>query len=99
VEAARQAVTDLIHALSEGPQRDLVLSQELYTLAARRPEYRELTEAWMLRSRQLLERHFDADTARQLDGLIEGLALHRALDRAPHDRELTLRAVARITTV
>lgn len=99
VEAARQAVTDLIHALSEGPQRNLVLSQELYTLAARRPEYRELTEAWMLRSRQLLERHFDADTARQLDGLIEGLALHRALDRAPHDRELTLRAVARITTV
>jgi DNA-binding transcriptional regulator YbjK len=97
-EQAREAVTDLIHTLSEGPQRDLVLTHELYTLAARRPEYRELTQAWMLRSRHLLERHFDPDTARQLDALIEGLTLHRALDRAPHDRALTRAAVKRITT-
>lgn len=97
-EQAREAVTDLIHTLSEGPRRDLVLSQELYTLAARRPAYRELTRAWMRRSRHLLEQHFDADTARQLDALIEGLTLHRALDTDPHDRELTRRAVARITT-
>ncbi|MGX4691414.1 TetR/AcrR family transcriptional regulator [Streptomyces sp. JNUCC 63] len=96
-EQAREAVTDLVHTLSEGP-RDLVLSQELYTLAARDPAYRELTRAWMRRSRHLLEQHFDADTARQLDALIEGLTLHRALDPGPHDRELTHRAVARITT-
>ncbi len=68
------------------------------TLAARNPAYRELTRAWMRRSRHLLEQHFDADTARQLDALIEGLALHRALDTAPHDRALTRRAVTRITT-
>ncbi|MFE5509627.1 TetR/AcrR family transcriptional regulator [Streptomyces sp. NPDC056529] len=97
-EQAREAVTDLIHELSEGPQRDLILTHELYTLAARRPEYRELTRKWMIRSRQLLERHFDADTARQLDALVEGLALHRALDTAPHDRQLTSEAVRRITT-
>lgn len=97
-EQAREAVTDLVHALSEGPRRDLVLSQELYTLAARNPAYRELTRAWMHRSRRLLEQHFDADTARQLDALIEGLTLHRALDTSPHDRELTRRAVTRITT-
>ncbi|MFG3042512.1 TetR/AcrR family transcriptional regulator [Streptomyces sp. NPDC048330] len=96
-ERAREAVTDLIHALSDGPQRDLILTHELYTLAARRPEYRELTRRWMSRSRQLLERHFDAQTARQLDALIEGLTLHRALDTAPHDRQLTLEAVRRIT--
>ncbi|GAA0914487.1 TetR/AcrR family transcriptional regulator [Streptomyces thermoalcalitolerans] len=96
-EQAREAVTDLVHALSEGPRRDLVLTQELYTLAARDPAYRELTRAWMHRSRRLLERHFDADTARQLDALIEGLTLHRALDTSPHDRELTRRAVTRIT--
>lgn len=99
VEQAREAVTDLVHTLSQGTRRDLVLAQELYTLAARRPEYQELTEAWMLRSRRLLERHFDPDTARQLDGLIEGLALHRALDRTPHSRALTLQAVTRVTTV
>ncbi|MGW7071049.1 TetR/AcrR family transcriptional regulator [Streptomyces sp. NPDC054855] len=109
-EQAREAVTDLIHALSEGPRRDLILTQELYTLAARRPEYRELTRAWMRDSRRLLERHFDPGTARQLDALIEGLTLHRALDGdgegegdssgggASCGRELTRQAVERITT-
>lgn len=96
-EQAREAVTDLIHTLSEGPNRDLVLTQELYTLAARRSEYRRLTQAWMERSRSLLEKHFDTTTARQLDGLIEGLTLHRALGETPHDRELTRLAVARLT--
>ncbi|MFE6281056.1 TetR/AcrR family transcriptional regulator [Streptomyces sp. NPDC057877] len=97
-EQAREAVTDLIHTLSEGPRRDLVLAQELYTLAARHPEYRLLSQEWMHRSRHLLERHFDPDTARQLDALIEGLTLHRALDPAPHTRDLTREAVTRVST-
>ncbi|MET9757514.1 TetR family transcriptional regulator [Streptomyces sp. NPDC006372] len=97
-DQAREAVTDLVHALSEGPRRDLVLAHELYTLAARRPEYRRLTHAWMLRSRLLLEQHFDADTARQLDALIEGLTLHRSLDTEPQSRELTRLAVHRMTS-
>ncbi|MER5184038.1 TetR family transcriptional regulator [Streptomyces sp. NPDC002896] len=97
-EQARDAVTNLVHTLSEGPRRNLILTQELYTLSARRPEYQELAQAWMRRSRQLLERHFDPDTARQLDALIEGLTLHRALDGAPHSHELTSEAVKRITT-
>lgn len=94
---ARKAVADLVHVLAEGPRRDLVIAQELYTLAARRPDYRSLTTRWMRRSRALLEQHFDPATARQLDALIEGLALHHALDTAPHDRALTEEAVARIT--
>ncbi|MFE1859290.1 TetR/AcrR family transcriptional regulator [Streptomyces anandii] len=98
-EGAREAVTDLVHTLSDGPRRDLILAQELYTLAARRPEYRQLTRAWMRRSRELLERHFDPATARQLDALVEGLTLHRALDdEAPRDRALTHQAVTRIST-
>ncbi|MFI9155206.1 TetR/AcrR family transcriptional regulator [Streptomyces sp. NPDC053367] len=96
-EEARQAVADLVHVLSEGSRRDLVLTQELYTLAARRPEYRELTHEWMRRSRVHLEKHFDPDTARQLDALIEGLTLHRALAQEPHGRALTLEAISRIT--
>ncbi|MHA6799148.1 TetR/AcrR family transcriptional regulator [Bounagaea algeriensis] len=95
-EQAAEAVTDLVHALSED-QRDLVLTQELYTLAARQPGYRELTHEWTRRSRSHLERHFDPETARQLAALIEGLALHRALDREPHDRALAREAIARIT--
>ncbi|MFI2427495.1 TetR/AcrR family transcriptional regulator [Streptomyces sp. NPDC018955] len=96
-DEAREAVTDLIHTLSEGARRDLVLTQELYTLAARHEPYRALCARWMRRSRTLLERHFDAATARRLDALIEGLTLHRALDDAPSDRALTREAVARIT--
>ncbi|GAA2309504.1 TetR/AcrR family transcriptional regulator [Streptomyces violaceusniger] len=96
-EQARAAVADLVHVLSEGSQRDLVLTQELYTLAARQPAYRELTQEWMRRSRVHLEKHFDPDTARQLDALIEGLTLHRALAQEPHGRTLTLEAIARIT--
>ncbi|CAL9283100.1 MULTISPECIES: TetR/AcrR family transcriptional regulator [Streptomyces] len=97
-DQARTAVADLVHSLSEESQRDLVLTQELYTLAARRPAYRELTHEWMRRSRVHLEKHFDPATARQLDALIEGLTLHRALAREPHDRALTVEAIARVTT-
>ncbi|KAF3465632.1 TetR family transcriptional regulator [Streptomyces sp. Tu 3180] len=96
-DRAREAVTDLIHTLSEGPRRDLILAQELYTLAARHEPYRQLCRRWMRRSRDLLEQHFAPSTARQLDALIEGLTLHRALEDAPSDRELTREAVARIT--
>ncbi|MEV1009200.1 TetR family transcriptional regulator [Streptomyces sp. NPDC049881] len=95
-DEAREAVTALIHHLSGGDQRELVLTHELYTLAARQPAYRELTHAWMNRSRRILERHFDPATARQLDALIEGMSIHRALDTEPHDRALTADAVARI---
>ena len=79
----REAVVDLITKGVLVDQRELVLTQELYTLAARDPRYRDLTQAWMARSRQALERHFDPTTARILDALIEGLTLHRALDLAP----------------
>ncbi|WP_299530065.1 TetR/AcrR family transcriptional regulator [uncultured Streptomyces sp.] len=94
---AREAVADLVHHLSSGNQRELVLTQELYTLAAREPSYRTLTRTWMGRSRRALERHFDPRTARELDALIEGLSLHRALDTDPHDRALTVEAITRIT--
>lgn len=74
------------------------LSHELYTLAAREPAYRSINTAWMERSRAVLELHFDPETARILDALIEGLTIHRALDSGSRDiREVKL-AVARITS-
>ncbi|RCG14398.1 TetR family transcriptional regulator [Streptomyces diacarni] len=96
-DEARKAVADLVHRLSDGNERELVLTHELYTLAAREPAYRELTRAWMHSSRQALQRYFDPSTARQLDALIEGLSLHRALETQPHERALTIEAIARIT--
>ncbi|MEV7225683.1 maltose acetyltransferase domain-containing protein [Polymorphospora sp. NPDC051019] len=96
-DEARAAVADFVHHDDPGNPRELVLTHELYTLAAREPAYRELTRAWMGRSREILERHFDPATARQLDALVEGLTIHRALDTTPADRALTVDAIARIT--
>jgi len=97
-EAARQAVVDLIMHDVLGTHRELVLTHELYTLAARRPEYRRITEGWMSRSRESLEQHFDPGTARILDALVEGLSIHRALDANPMSAELVADAIRRVTT-
>lgn len=96
-DAARAAVVALVLEDVFGNERELVLSHELYTLAARERAFRSITTAWMERSRTALERHFDPVTARTLDALIEGLTIHRALDARDRDpREVEI-AVARIT--
>ncbi|MEE1617024.1 TetR/AcrR family transcriptional regulator [Brachybacterium sp. J153] len=78
--------------------RDLVLTHELYTLAARSPAFRELTMAWMARSRAALERHVDPLTARLLDALIEGLTIHHALGPGMLDAADIAEAVRRIVS-
>jgi TetR/AcrR family transcriptional regulator, regulator of biofilm formation and stress response len=95
-EEARDAVVTLIADDVFDTQRDLVLTHELYTLAARDPAYRDITNAWMGRSRAALERHLDPTTVRMLDALIEGLTIHRALDTEPQPRALVEDAVDRI---
>ncbi|MEH0108289.1 TetR family transcriptional regulator [Tersicoccus sp. MR15.9] len=94
-EQARQAVVDLIVRGVFADQRDLVLTLELYTLAARRPDFRALTDAWMTSSREALERHFPPETTRRLDALIEGMTIHRALGVGPDEASVAT-AVARI---
>lgn len=98
-QEAEQAVIAIIAEDVFDSQRDLVLTHELYTLAARKPAFRDMTNAWMARSRAALERHFDPVTARMLDALVEGLTIHRALDTEPQRRELVEDAVRRITSV
>lgn len=83
----------------EHSQADTVVTYELYTLAARDHAYQQVTEGWMARSRASLERHFDPRTARLLDALIEGLNIHRALDREPADEDDIIEAIARIVRV
>src|SRR5207253_1600609 len=91
IDEARNAVVSLIHEDLTGPQaaRHAVLTFELYTLAARQPGFRAITREWMRRSRVELERHFDPESARQVDALIEGLSIHRSLDPKPPGRALT----------
>ncbi|MEH3075571.1 MAG: TetR family transcriptional regulator [Quadrisphaera sp.] len=83
------AIVVLIHDDLQRSREEHVLSYELYTLAARRPEFRSLTQAWMKASRAVLERLFDPTTARRLDAYIEGAALHIALDPDPQSPEQT----------
>ncbi|WP_306209171.1 TetR/AcrR family transcriptional regulator [Actinoplanes sp. RD1] len=77
-------------------QRSAVLTYELYAAAARDPRLRAITQAWMDRSRQALQRHFDPDTAETLDALIEGLLLHATLSTRPVDARKIRDAVARL---
>ncbi|GAB3528824.1 TetR/AcrR family transcriptional regulator [Arthrobacter monumenti] len=97
-EQAQEAVVALIHSDLNQSVRESALTYELYTLAARNPDYRAITHEWMSQSRAALASHFDPVTCRMLDALIEGLALHSALDTERHDRAVTAEAVLRITT-
>jgi TetR/AcrR family transcriptional regulator, regulator of biofilm formation and stress response len=93
IDTAKQAIADAISDVVLSNQRDLVLTHELYTLAARDLSYRDVTNAWMARSRRMLERYFDPTTARILDALVEGLSIRRGLDNEPHDNELHDKAI------
>lgn len=97
LEQAREAVVGLIHADLLDSERDLVLTTELYTLAARKPEFRSITRNWMARSRRALGGHFDTETTFMLDALIEGLLIHTALSCDPPDLLRTSEAVRRVT--
>lgn len=96
-EAGARAVVDIILLDVFTDSRDLVLSHELYTLAAREPAYRSITNAWMARSRAAMERCFDPATARALDALVEGITIHRALSEEPNDDADVELAVRRLT--
>ena len=96
-QAALEALAGHLARDLLGSERGLVLAFELYVAAARRPALREVTQGWLLRSRQALELHFDPVTARELDALIEGLVLHQALSTDPMTPEQIRHALLRIT--
>jgi DNA-binding transcriptional regulator YbjK len=95
-DAAIGAVISHISVDVFADNRELVLTQELYTLAARDPAYRGITDAWMTRSRHALEQHFDPATARLIDALVEGLTIHRALDPQPQPSSVVAEGIRRL---
>jgi DNA-binding transcriptional regulator YbjK len=97
-DAAREAVVGLITGEMLGERRNILLTYELYALAARSPDLRRVTDTWMARSRAALARHFDAETTIMLDALIEGLSIHRALALNPMSADTVRDAVNRIVT-
>lgn len=84
-EAVLAAFADWTEANGQAGGRSLVLTHELYTLAARRPEFRDLTTRWMTRTRAALAPWFDERTAVLLDAMSEGLTIHRALHTSPEE--------------
>ncbi|PLS26335.1 TetR/AcrR family transcriptional regulator [Bifidobacterium parmae] len=96
IDEAREAVARHIETDLVSTQRDLVITMELYTIAARDPAYRDITERWMAASRAQLERFFDRPTAAILDSLIEGLTLHRVLGDDTLDAAAIREAIRRI---
>lgn len=94
---ALDAIADVIMASIYDAPDDLTLSLELYTIAARRPEFQDITDAWMRRSRVALEQHFPPLVARDIDAFIEGLTLHGALNPQRPTREQTLASLRRMT--
>lgn len=96
IEAVKEAVVEMIMEDTYGDRDALVLTLELYTLAARQAKFRHLTHDWMMRSRHAFERYFDPDVARQLDALVEGLSIHRAFEPRDDDRKLVSNAVDKL---
>lgn len=82
-EQAIDLIVDLVNGSILADQAELVLTHELYALAARDARYREITHTWMTRSRTAFERHFSPQEARLLDAIVEGWSIHRALDTTP----------------
>jgi DNA-binding transcriptional regulator YbjK len=99
VTEVKEAVVEMILQDTYGDRNALVLTLELYTLAAREPSFRHLTHDWMMRSRRAFELHFEPDVARQLDALVEGLSIHRAFEPHEKDRELVTEAVEKLLGV
>ncbi|GAA2393815.1 TetR/AcrR family transcriptional regulator [Dactylosporangium salmoneum] len=83
-DACGKVVEAMLADLADN-RRSAVLAYELYAAAARNPELRVITQAWMDNSRRSLQRHFDPETAEALDALIEGLILHATLSTRPVD--------------
>ena len=96
----RDEALDVVVALIEHPidpsARSLVITHELYTLAARRTEFRAITNAWMARDRATVDAVLDPVTSHLVNALIEGLTLQAALDIEPLDSAVVAEGVRRI---
>ena len=92
-EQACEAVVDLICGEVWPTTAHLLLSFELYAMAARNHAYRTVMHQWMAQSQAALQLCFDAETARMMDALIEGLTIHQVLGAKPFPRAQILRTV------
>jgi DNA-binding transcriptional regulator YbjK len=94
--AMLEAAVDFVHGEAGVTRRDWVVAHELYLAALREPALREITQGWMQGSRAVLQGVLDADTARALDGVMEGLAMHAIVSTTPPTPQMTRAVLARV---
>ena len=95
-DEARRGVVDFIFSPFWMDRRNITLLMELYSVVSRSETMRLRVKAWLNEGRILLERHFDTPTARALDGMIEGLIIHRSIDPGLLTREQVQTLVDRL---
>ena len=93
--AMLEAAVDFVHGEAGVARRDWVVAYELYLAALREPALREITQAWMEGSRDVLQRVLDADTAGALVGVVGGLPMPALVRTAPVTPEMTRALLAR----
>lgn len=96
-QQAIEAVVDLICGEIVAAPRNMLLSFELYAFASRNARIREISRAWMARSRDSLALHFDIRMAIAIDALIEGFTVHQHLSDRSLNRDELREVLCRIT--
>lgn len=91
-----EAAVDFVHGEAGVSRRDWVVAYELYLAALREPSLRYITQDWMQASRAVLQRVLDPETARALDGVMEGLTMHAIFSTASPTPEETRAVLARV---
>lgn len=94
-EACEVIAASIEHDSLASPN-ELNIGLEFYTLAARDPSFRDISDRWMASIQYSMAQYFDAETVILLDAMIEGLTLHRALGGEPKDPQPILDGVRRI---
>jgi DNA-binding transcriptional regulator YbjK len=93
IVSERTGIVSFIDADLQRSRREQILIDELYPLAARRDEFRIITQSWMRASRHALERPVAPGTERALDAHVEDAALDISLDPDPQPAAQTREAI------
>ena len=91
---ACEAIAETIADDLLGTRRDMVINLELYAIAARKPQFRDIMTEWTRTVLTSMAPFFDPQTAKLLDDVIEGITIHRAM-AVPHPSVERTRADAR----
>lgn len=95
-EAACAGIVEMICGDRYTSPQEQTILVELYSYGSFDAQVGAMRRQWQDRSQEALAAHFDRDTARALDALLEGWTLHRGFGDFRADRGAVERAVHRL---